>query len=239
MVNALMERILVKFTKINNIKFISHLDTMRTLNRAMRRAGIDIMYSCGFNPHASISVAAPLQLGIESVSEYADINIQSTVDLEKFKDSLNKALPLGLKIVEAVKIEGKKPSSMGSVAAASYSIKMKAMETTEDEIKKVIGNIMSQKEIVRLKRTKSGEKDVDVRPFIIDIKYVDLCEEELSLRLLLCTGSRGNISPQMVAEIIEDFSNKSICNAYSIVREEIYAQKNEKLIDLCSYLLGE
>ena len=66
-------RYLIKFSKGEGIKFISHLDLMRTIQRIIRRSGVPIEYSKGFNPHMALSLAQPLSVGVYSDGEYMDI----------------------------------------------------------------------------------------------------------------------------------------------------------------------
>ena len=66
-------RYLIKFSKGEGIKFISHLDLMRTIQRIIRRSGVPIEYSKGFNPHMALSLAQPLSVGVFSDGEYIDI----------------------------------------------------------------------------------------------------------------------------------------------------------------------
>ncbi len=68
-----MQRLRIRFTRGEEIKFISHLDIMRLWHRAFNRAGIQLAYSEGFNPHPRMSLAAPLALGVTSEAELMDI----------------------------------------------------------------------------------------------------------------------------------------------------------------------
>ena len=133
-----MERILIKYTKLGKIKYISHLDTMRMLTRAVNRANIKAAFSNGFNPHLEMSIAAPLAVGIESVCEYADIEVENEIDLNDALRSLNKVLPEGVEVKEIKAIEKQKPTSMSVVAVSDYAIEMKTKcKNPETYIEKV------------------------------------------------------------------------------------------------------
>lgn len=229
-----MERIVVKFVKTKGAKFISHLDTMRTIHRAIRRAGIPITYSKGFNPHASISVAAPLSLGIASTAEYADIEIDEHVDGNSIVEKLNNALPEGLRIITAVNIGEKMPSAMGIVEGALYAIALHC-EDGENIAKKAIENILSSPEIFMNKRTKSGEKLVDIRPLIEEIRIMGSKDSKITFECLLHTGSRGSLGPEMLADLIKERSGDEINGYPDIVRKEIFTKVNNEWVDLLSY----
>lgn len=234
-----MERFLIKFTKTGGTKFISHLDTMRTLTRTMRRAEIPIEYSKGFNPHPSISIAAPLSLGVSSVAEYADIELYEEMNKKEIIEKMNINLPIGMKVVGLVKVEGKKASSMGSVTAALYNIKFQNNGLTKDLAEKLIEEILQAKSIMKNKKTKSGEKLTDLRPFILEIELNDFNEKLIEFKVLLRSGSTGNLNAEAMAEIIKDFSKGGVFGFPSIERQEIYASSSKGLVDLISYFAGK
>jgi radical SAM-linked protein len=237
MVNVKVERILIKFTKNNGAKFISHLDTVRTLHRAFRRAELPISYSKGFNPHASISVASPLSLGIESNSEYADVEINETVPVNIIAEALNSVLPNDIKIVKVVKINGKMPASMAVVASTRYSIRFEK-ETTEELAAGLIKEILTQDEIMRMKRSKSGEKLTNIRPFIKDLTYEKFDDGHIKFDCILQSGSNGSLGAEILATIIKEYSKGEIYGHPYITREEIYTQINDKRIALDRYFAG-
>ena len=97
-------RYAIKFTKESHIKFISHLDLMRTIQRIIRRAGLPIQYSKGFNPHMDLSIAQPLSVGIYSSGEYMDIVLTEEIEELDIVNKLNKSAPSGIKVIKAVGI---------------------------------------------------------------------------------------------------------------------------------------
>jgi len=80
------------------MKYISHLDLMRTFTRAMRRAGLPLKITEGFNPHPKLSIKRALKLGLESENEEASIVLNEFVNPQEFKDILQKNLPQGIEI---------------------------------------------------------------------------------------------------------------------------------------------
>lgn len=234
----MMQRLVIKFTKEKGAKFISHLDTLRTIHRAIRRAGIPIAYSKGFNPHPSISVAAPLSLGFSSRAEYADIELERYVEPGDILENLNNNLPDGMKVLNAINIEGKVPPSMALVNSGIYHIEVKH-RTDLKAINKIIEEILNSKEIVRLKKTKSGEKNVDLRPLIKGIKVENISTDTVVFECDLLTGSKGTISPEMLVEIIKDYSKDLVFGYAAICRMELYTDVNGKSVELESYFSGK
>ncbi len=96
-----MYKIKFSFTKKGFLKYISHLDLMRLLQRAMRRADLPLKMSEGFSPHPKLSIARALKLGLESENEEATIILRESMSTEEFKNKLQKQLPQGLEIKDA------------------------------------------------------------------------------------------------------------------------------------------
>lgn len=96
-----MQHIKIKYRKGEQVKYISHRDLMRAVQRAIRRAGLPIAYSQGFNPHMKISWGNALKVGATSESEYATLQIDGWINPEKIVALLNTKLPPGLEVLEA------------------------------------------------------------------------------------------------------------------------------------------
>lgn len=96
-----MRRIRIKYRKGNEVKFISHRDLMRAVERAIRRSGIPIAYSQGFNPHMKISWGNALKVGAVSEEEFFEIQIDDWVKPDGIKTALSLQMPKGLEISEA------------------------------------------------------------------------------------------------------------------------------------------
>lgn len=238
MVNVKVARLLIKFTKTNGAKFISHLDTMRTLHRAFRRAELPIAYSKGFNPHPSISVAAPLSLGIGSVAEYADVNIDEEIEAKIIVKALNEVMPMDINIVNVVSINGKMPASMAAVAFARYSIRFEKQVEIKT-VEKIINDILKCDEIIKMKRTKSGEKLINIRPLIADLSYEKYGDGLVKFECVLQSGSNGSLGPDIVAELIKEYSEGVIYEYPYLTREEIYTFVDGKRIPLDRFFSGK
>lgn len=96
-----MPKIKIKYTKGEEVKFISHRDLMRVFQRAIRRAEIPIAYSQGFNPHMKISWGQALKVGKASENEFAELHLERFVRPREIMEKLNPKLPKGIEILEA------------------------------------------------------------------------------------------------------------------------------------------
>ena len=112
--------LLIKFSKLNNFAYNSYLDCRDVIIQTIKRANIDIEYSCGFNPHELLFFSPPTSLGIESLCEYMYLITQFD-NVELFKERFNKYSPEGLK-VDYVKLIDKKPNFYDLIDCAEYEI---------------------------------------------------------------------------------------------------------------------
>lgn len=96
-----MQKIRVKYCKGEEVKFISHRDLMRVFQRAIRRAGLPIAYSQGFNPHMKISWGDALKLGKTSDQEHAVLQFENWIKPQELIQRLNRQLPKGIEILDA------------------------------------------------------------------------------------------------------------------------------------------
>ncbi len=158
------QNIRIKFQKIGQLKYISHLDLCRTMTPAMIRAGIPIWYTEGFNPHPKMVFTQPLPLFAESVCEYLDIKIVENMSCEEIKERLNGALASELAVSEVYTPSEK----FTEIAYAEYVISGLGGITPEMLEIALAGAIEIGK------RTKSGQvKTVDIRPQVRSAEIID------------------------------------------------------------------
>ncbi|WP_346871312.1 TIGR03936 family radical SAM-associated protein [Clostridium sp. UBA5119] len=228
-------RYLIKYTKESEIKFLSHLDLMRTIQRVIRRAKLPIEYSKGFNPHMSISIAQPLSVGVYSTGEYLDAVFIEAIDEKEIIKTLNENTVGGVKFLSVTKVarkEGQKnQQAMATIDAAKYIIKFKL----RDESALDMDSLMNLSQWTILKKSKSGEKETDIKPLVKEIKY-SIDNKMLTIEGLLSCGSRENLSASLLSEFIKTHVNGIKEDAFvDIKRVEMYAFKGKELLTLQEY----
>lgn len=230
-------RYLIKYTKESEIKFISHLDLMRTIQRVIRRARLPIEYSKGFNPHMTISIAQPLSVGSYSKGEYMDVAFTEDMDENQILKSLNENTPRGVVFLDVKKVESKEnsktPQAMAIIDAAKYIIKLKTKDVNKalEDIKDL--NKESQWNIV--KKSKKGEKEVDIKPLIKEISY-STETNRVVLNTLLACGSRENLSASLLSDYIKEKVESIEEDSFvDIERIDMYAYKEKKILSLNQY----
>lgn len=228
-------RYLIKFSKGEGIKFISHLDLMRTIQRIIRRSGVPIEYSKGFNPHMALSLAQPLSVGVYSDGEYMDIVLTEEMKVADLLARLNEAAPPTIRFFEATPIEivenvKRVPQAMALLDAGRYIIKLKLVN--EENVEEKMASLLNENAWETLKKSKKGEKMADIKPLVKELKYW-VKDGELVINALIATGSRENLSADLLAKFItskiENVNTESFVN---IQREEMYVLKNNKYVPL-------
>lgn len=244
-------KIRIKFAKYGTLKFIGHLDVMRFFQKAIRRAGIDIKYSEGFSPHQIMSFAAPLGVGMESMGEYLDIEVNSITSVEEMKAALNKAMVDGIEVLSVKILPDSSKNAMASVAAAAYSISYKEGNFPIEDMQQKLADFYAKESIVVTKKTKKSTMDIDLKPGIfvlkmdkslnISVDHIgDVESKQITpvMYMLVDASSSGNIKPSMVLDAFCSYCNVEL-EPYScqITRLDTYTriideQGEEKLVPL-------
>ena len=209
------------FYKGGLLKFVGHLDVMRTLQRAMRRAEIPLAYSQGFNPHPLMSFASPLALGCTGEKEIMEIKLEQDMDDEVVLSQLNTQLPEGLKILSCCTIPDQGPSAMAKVQAALYRIRFpEGMEWVG-----IVDDFTRQDTILLTKmgkvRGRKQQVQVNIKPWIYDLQF----EDERTILLLCACGSEQNLKPELlVHEIYRQIGREDLKFSEEMSRMELYGK---------------
>lgn len=194
-----MREVRIFFEKKDMAKFISHLDLMRCFSRAVKRAGIDIWYTEGFNPHPFMTFSLPLSLGTESFCESVDIRTNDEMPFDEIKDRLNGTLPTGIRVTKVAAPVHK----ANEIAFSEFEILFYCDE--KEKIKTSLLEHLEADEINVEKKAKQGRKKV-FREINIkeNIKSFELSENENGVLLgtVLTAGVKDNINPSLLIDAI-------------------------------------
>lgn len=177
----------IVFTKENTAKFISHLDLNRLFARVFRRAKINASFTEGFNPHIKAVFSPPVSLGYESECEICDIKLADDENLQDIEKRLSDAMPQGIRIKGVYERKRK----INEIEKAVYYIKMPF--SCAERIEK----LKKEDSITVIKKTKRGESEFDIAPYIKDIEMQD----EFSLKVALPVGQM-TVNPSLIANCI-------------------------------------
>jgi len=196
-----MQRLRVKFNRGEEIKFISHLDIMRLWERALRRAGVPIVYSQGFSPHPQISVAAPLSVGMTGEAELMDVVCSRPVTPQWFAGVVNQQLPDGIRVIQVQQIAPVLPSLQSQVRFADYEVTL-ATEKSREEIEAAIIHLLSLPSLPWQHQRDTGVKKYDLRLLIKDLRLADWRPGYCTLGMRLrCDGSGSGRPEQVTAAL--------------------------------------
>ena len=187
------------YQKTGDLKYISHLDMNRCMQRVLRRSRLPVWHTEGFNPHVYITFALPLSLGIESLYETMDFRIVRPADYALAERLIPPALPEGLKLIRVAPPKMK----VADIALADFSVC--AHGASGDALSRW-NEYFAQEAIVIPKKTKAGMKDVDVKPYSMQQREPELEDGSLRLTLRLAAGSTVNINPML---LFNDFIARS------------------------------
>lgn len=194
-------RLRIKFTKTGQMRYISHLDIMRYFQKALRRAQADVAMSEGFSPHMLMSFALPLSLGMTSIGEYFDVDMNSVSSTAKLMEDLNRETGEDVRVLYVGEIpQDKANKCMAQVEAADYTVNVylkdgDRWDTGSEETKKQIEDFLRQDTIVITKKTKKKESQVNIRPLVFSFTA-----DEEGFHLRLKAGSTDHVKCAVVME---------------------------------------
>ncbi len=201
-----MTKLRLKFSKHGPIRFLGHLDVMRYVQKAIRRAEIDIKYSEGYSPHQILSFAQPLSVGSTTDGDYMDMTVLSLESPEAVMNALNGAMNEGIEILAITELPEKCENAMTSVAAAEYVISFREGKAPAFNLADTFDSFMEQSEIPAVKKTKNGEKTIDIKPLIY--KYEILPDNKI--HVLLSAGSSSNLKAALLTESLFSFAGEEM-----------------------------
>ena len=172
--------VLVKFRIFGNLRFLSHIETMSVLRRACVRAGLKMRYSEGYNPRPRLSLPLPRTVGIESEDDLLCVRVEkpeADFDAEEFKARLDEQLPAGCEVVSVEVVKGNKcPVPTEAVYKIAVREDILEDEQSREKLRGICSDILRSERIVverRFGQEGSKSKNIDVRGFVKDIKFVD------------------------------------------------------------------
>jgi len=190
-------RMLAVFEKSERIRHIGHLDIQRSVQRGLRRSGLPVAYSQGFNPHILITFASALSTGACGKREIMDVTMASEVTEEEFLTRMNRAMPPEMQLKEARAVEDRHPSLMGMVRAAVYDLVIRDGEQA-GKLAAALPEMMKKDQIVTMRKTKTKLAECDIKPLIYSVRA-----EGQHLYATLALTERESCKPQMLLEALK------------------------------------
>ena len=196
-----MQHLRIRFSRGQEIKFISHLDLIRLWQRALHRAGVALAYSEGFSPHPRISSAAPLALGVTSETELMDIVCTGWLSPHWFTGTVSQQLPPGIEILQVHPIAPNMPSLQSQVRFAEYRVEME-IENGQKDMESAISNLLAVKQLPWHHQRDTGQRNYDLRALIDDLWLIDWHHPVCNIGMRLRCDSNGSGRPEQVARAL-------------------------------------
>lgn len=201
-----------------NVRYISQLDFVRVLNRTVRRSGLPVTYTVGFNPHPVMTVAAPIPVGTTSAYECIDIDFDEKQDTAFLAKHLDATFPEGIHVLESKEVTSAS-IPFRDIDSASYTVRVEyAGEAPDVDAFVALGEILIEK------KTKKGLKEIDIKP---DIEKLNLLSAENGVcifEMQLPCGNEKNIKPELVVQAIEKYQPQFKAECVLPHRTAVYAK---------------
>ena len=160
-------RIRLRFAKQDAMRFLSHLELLNVFTRAVSRGNVPILFSQGFHPHPRFSFATATSVGVESRAEYMDMFVAPDIPADEIMQRLNRALPRGLRILEALQMDAKAPSLSVLIDRTRYRITL--AEEWSSRLADLCEDFLKRDEYVIQRKKKGDVQSVDLRAAVTEL----------------------------------------------------------------------
>jgi len=191
-----MRRFRVTFSKGEPVRYISHLDLMRTWERILRRAGVKLAHSHGFNPRPKLVFAAPLAVAVTSDAEIVDIVIEDELSPAELVAQLQPSLAPGIEVHAAVEMALDAPAVMASVASSDYIVEL----ASAADLAEPIARFLASSSVPYQRSRKGTTKQSDMRPAVLSL-WTD-ADGKLGMRLRLDVEGLA-VRPEEVVQALD------------------------------------
>lgn len=196
--------------------WLAHLDMMRTFERAVRRAGLPVLYSQGYNPRPQLAFALPIGVGIDTLDDYVDILMSEPIDADLVVERLNRSLPAGLTALESRQVPEEGPSLMSLIAAADYRLCGPGVGLAAARL----FALPDSEPWLAEKNSKGKTVVVDIKPLVI-ILMPDGADQ---LEIRVKAGSSENLRPDLLLQVLTKKAGLSAQDAAdtAMIRENLW-----------------
>ncbi len=196
-----MPRDRLLFVKEGRAKYISHLDLMRTFQRAFLRADIPIKHTEGFNPHPFISIALPLSLGFSSQCELLEFGLLPGTEYADVPARLNAALPEGVEVLNCYSAQ----RPIQEIAWIRYELQGECAGDAR-ELERAWSALLGRESWVvekKSKKAKSGVTTVDIAKLVKSFNFTNVAPTEFRMEALLAAQNPG-LNPSVMVSALSD-----------------------------------
>jgi radical SAM-linked protein len=161
-----VQRLLVRYAKRGRMRFASHRDIARAVERGVRRAGLPIAYSAGFTPHPKISYAGAAPTGTASEAEYLELSLTEACAVGDVRDGLDAALPDGIDVIDVTEEAG----SLGATAAEASQWEVVLPGVGPEQAAMAVEAFLAADTLEVERLTSKGLRRMDARAAVVTMK---------------------------------------------------------------------
>ena len=216
-----MDKLRLRFEKTGRAVYISHLDLMHTMQRCFSRAGYELKYSEGFNPHPQISIALPLSVGVGSVCEIMDFRLKGDADLRELPARLSAVMPEGLRVTDCYEQVNKIALLKYLEIRGEFEYDDRPLTVMTEELKR----FFARDAIVIEKKTKRGQGQSDIRPAIREIRFTE-GENAVQLHAVI-SAQEPTLNPALLADALRQLQPELAPDFARFDRIENYLENME------------
>ena len=195
------QRLRVTFAKDGPLRWIAHLDLMRTWERTIRRAELPLSYTQGFSPHPRIALAAPLPVGVSGARELIDLWLEEEISISDVAKRLTAAMPPGLAVSAVEQVSEQLPSMQSCIEAARYEIRFDRDALDIDALSTAIDELLALETLDWEEQRGEKKRRYDIRATILElaVRAAEDGATVLSMHLSLLEGRTGRPAQVLVA----------------------------------------
>ncbi len=195
-----MSKLRLLFVKEAQASYISHLDLMRTFQRAFPRTELDIKHTQGYHPHPILSIVLPLPVGQSSDCELLDFEVTQEADGHGIADKLNTGMPAGLRVLDCY--PAVRP--IRDLAYLRADVTFEYDNGVPADAAARITELLRRPELVIQKRTKRKElADVDIAPMIQDVSFTE--GEGVVTGTVTVQAQNPGLNPQLLEKAVSRY----------------------------------
>lgn len=217
-------------TKGEQIRYISHLDFARTVERALRRAKLPVAYSEGFNPHVKLAFASALSVGVVGLQEYFDVELTREIEEREFIEALSGVLPNGVRVGRAVKISERHKALMAVINYSTYTVELPLAGDLEQAVA-AVEHFNSADSVHYTRVSPKGRRQIDLKQFLQRPIEANIAGGSLLLAFDIAITPGGSVKASEVIEALtEQFALPADRDLALIRREGLWIKQGDSLI---------
>lgn len=187
------QRVRLTFAKAGPLRWVAHLDLMRTWERTIRRAELPLSYTQGFSPHPRIALAAPLPVGVSGARELIDLWLEEDLSTAEVAKRLSRAMAPGLTVIEVEQVAEQLPSMQSCLRAARYEVGFEAGAIELDDVAGSIDELLARETLDWEEQRGEKVRRYDIRATILalEVGASEGGDAVISMHLSLEEGRTG------------------------------------------------